>query len=73
MKEKREEGSEGDGSFRWSLTQTSRAHLLRLCSRHGNDAADALGDGLLGDDDEGRGVSRVLQVAADKSSSRTQA
>lgn len=36
--------------------------LVRLSSCHGHDAADALGNGLLRDDGEGSGVSRVLQV-----------
>lgn len=49
------------------------AHLVRLRSRHGHDAADALGNGLLGDDDEGRGVGGVLQVAAGESDSGTEA
>lgn len=41
------------------------ADLHRLCSCHSNDTADALSDGLLGDDDKWRGVTRVLQMAAD--------
>lgn len=41
------------------------ADLLGLCSRHGNNAADALSNGLLGDDDKRRSVTRVLQMAAD--------
>lgn len=40
--------------------------LLGLGSCHGNDAADPLSDGLLGDDDERPHVSRVLQMSAGK-------
>ena len=39
--------------------------LLGLCSCHSNNAADALSDGLLWDDDKRSGVTRVLQMAAD--------
>lgn len=38
--------------------------LLGLRSCHSNDAPDPLSNGLLGDDDEGPDVNRVLQMAA---------
>lgn len=41
------------------------ADLLGLRSRHSNNAADALSNSLLGDDDKRCSVTRVLQVAAD--------
>lgn len=48
------------------------ADLLRFSPRHSHDAADALGDGLLRDDDKRSGVSRVLQVAAEERQDRAQ-
>lgn len=38
------------------------SYLLGLCSSHGDDAADSLGDGLLRHDDEGACMARVLQM-----------
>lgn len=48
------------------VTECVRLHpdLLGLRSRHSHNAADALSDGLLRDDDKRRGVARVLQMAA---------
>lgn len=54
-----------EASARVCVCVCVRPDLLGLCSCHSNNAADALSDGLLGDDDKRRGVTRVLQMAAD--------